>query len=307
VNKKIKKFGASLSHKQCSVFKLNWEDCLKLGCELGLELIRIPIYWSDVQKIQNNKLDFSLIDKQLKILKKYDLKVCLQFGVKSLWWPEFYFPKGISYSEFFNSDNSSKLQSQYLEYISELVKRYDHNRQITCYQIENEPFNPAGKHNDTIPCDFLKKEVKLIKKLSAKPIISSGFVPTNKLAILSNLRKNFSLDRVGIQYYYKYERPKWNFLDNFVFAYLRVYMFFLGSKTRNKFFFSELQAQPWLSKDIRAKISLPGQYAKKLQKIIKLPIDEFWFWGLEFWSFRIEYYQDDTWSKMIASIIKECK
>jgi len=68
-----------------------------------------------------------------------------------------------------------EIQERVLKLIEKIVLRYQNVENIWAWQVENEPFFPFGKCPFKITPQFLKKEIKLVKKLDPKkrPVIVS--------------------------------------------------------------------------------------------------------------------------------------
>ncbi len=292
---KTKKFGVSLSHKQCKVFNISWEACIDLAYDLNLKRIRIPIYWNEIAPTIDSKLIFTYIDKQLAYLSKYDFEICLQFGIKSLWWPEFYLPK--------IQKNHIILMKNYVQkYIKNIVKKYDNNTQIYSYQIENEPLDKSGKKQEVVEFSLLKTEIETLRNITDKKLITTSW---SKIfhANYKKLMKDLNVDQVGINYYFDADRffeKVYNFIHFHKFKYQ---LSTLKDYQKEKLFISELQAMPWTKLKIEDPQLEIDFYEKNIKNIINLPLEEFWFWGLEFWQYRKIFFKDMKWEKMIKNLI----
>lgn len=293
-------FGASLSYRQCQVFKVEWEDCVDLAVKLGLSEVRLPVYWSDVQPSLEKSLNFVLLEKQLLYLKRSGIDVCLQVGIKSLWWPEYYYPEGVAHEQFFANENIQFSYLQYLRKLLALVKKYNNIKYI---QLENEPFDPAGKGKHTIPVDFYKKELEVVSQTVRLPILTSVWIPGLHTRRLWRLRQ-FMLAYTGLHFYYDYQNTKLNFTARFTYWLLKLNIL-LGITPADKSIVSELQAMPWLGKIMRRKHIELKLYKRWLERIVALPLGHFWFWGLEFWLYRSKQFSDDSWIMMIKELTDE--
>lgn len=282
------------------MFKVKWEDCVDLAVELGLKEIRLPVYWSDVQANLDDPLNFSLLDKQLLYIKQSGIDVCLQIGIKSLWWPEYYFPEGVTHKQFFTD---KRVQDSFFDYLQKLLIGAQRHKHIKYIQLENEPFDPAGKGKHTIPVDFYKKELEIVSQNVRLPILTSVWIPGLHTRRLWRMRQ-FVLAYIGLHFYYDYQNPKLNVTARLSYWLLKLNIK-LGVVPADKALASELQAMPWLGKVMRQKYIGLAYYKLWLRRIVALPLKHFWFWGLEFWLFRNRYYNDDSWIQMIKELIDE--
>jgi hypothetical protein len=76
-------------------------------------------------------------------------------------WPECHIP------EWAKLQSKEEQQAAILDFLKEIVARYDSSKAIVRWQVENEPFFPFGEC-PWVDKEFLKKEVALVKSLDSK-------------------------------------------------------------------------------------------------------------------------------------------
>lgn len=156
--------GMTFSSRYASDLGLDWKETyLALLDDVGVKKLRLPVYWDLVEKEQG-QYDFADVDWQLAEAKQHQADVILTVGLKVPRWPECHIPTWA------NVNNETR-RAGILHFIEQTVARYQDDRTITTWQVENEPFLPFGicpKFDVT----FLEQEVALVKKLDpTRPVL----------------------------------------------------------------------------------------------------------------------------------------
>lgn len=297
----VAKFAVSLSHRQCRHFGVEWEACVDLAAELGIRMIRLPVYWSELQTTIATKPQLRILKKQLTYLQQHGFKICLQVGVKALWWPEYYFPKGTNFQQFLASEVE---QRNYFNYLAQVIQLANNYPAVMLIQVENEPFNPSGPKRYVLPVEFMKRELEVVKKLTNKPLLSSTWLPGLHTGRIYKLLRLKDLEYYGLHFYYDYEVPGLNWTAYLSYWLLKLQLGLNFRQRRKQFIISELQAMPWRSEVIRKQQIELAWYRSWLRRLVKLPVAGFWLWGLEFWQLRRERYQDESWVELINSLTR---
>lgn len=255
---------------------------LEILDDLKAKYIRLPIYWSDVEK-ESGKFEFKDYDFFVHEAEVRDTKLILAIGRKLPRWPECHEP------DWLNSSNlsSSKKDEKLLNYISTVVQRYKNSRTIEAWQVENEPFLPFG----TCPklnTELLDKEIKLVRSLDSKHKI----LITDSGELGTWLRAASRGDIFGTTMY----RTIWNkYLGYFTYPLPPAFFYFKANLLhliyKNKpIIVPELQAEPWGPKLLYE--SPPEDQAKsmnlnKLRENItyakEVGFAKTYLWGAEWW------------------------
>lgn len=151
----------------------------------GLSVVRIGVYWSEVQPSEDTPPDFSKTLEWVKAAEAAGLEVVLTVGIKAPRWPEFYLPAWAEPSP--DRDEISKdeqLRRRALLFVERTVLAFKEVKAITHWQVENEPMNRSGeasygtrllglarKKARWIGADFLAEEVAKVRSLDARPIV----------------------------------------------------------------------------------------------------------------------------------------
>lgn len=293
------KIGTTFSYLEAEYLGLDWEKALGEILNLGLNPIRIGAYWSEIEK-KKGKYNFSLLDKQIERISKRGASVILVTGVKSPRWPEFYFPHWLE--EKLNlcrqqTIKESPISNYLFPFLEKTVNHYKNHQAITHLQVENEPLNFSGPKSDRLSPKLLAKEVKLVKKLTKKPIILNSWVEMNpcKKLLRDLTLKEKSLDTclslgdiLGLSVYPSYPgQPEINDGDWQIFGeWLNK-----ANKANKEAWVVEMQAEPWpkegekkIFKDPFGNSSCnPTSIKSHFTKLRDVGFKTILLWGSEFW------------------------
>ena len=167
-NEKIT-FGVNFSQAHAQKLGLSWKETyLAILQDLKVKEIKLLTQW-DLLEPEKGKYQFSDLDWQIQKAKEAGANLILVIGMKTGRWPECHLPAWAL------NLKPQEIQERVLKLIEKIVLRYQNVENIWAWQVENEPFFPFGKCPFKITPQFLKKEIKLVKKLDPKkrPVIVS--------------------------------------------------------------------------------------------------------------------------------------
>ena len=109
------------------------------------DLVRLPIYWEDVEPTPSD-LDFSSIDPLMDVVTAHNLtstrptRVVLTIGARNFLYPELHEPDwaGPRQQPFLDAAQSG---AAYRAYFDTSIKRYRNSPLLYAWQVENEPFD----------------------------------------------------------------------------------------------------------------------------------------------------------------------
>ena len=282
-------YGVSFSPTFAEYLDLDWKKTyLAVLDDLQIKHLRIPTYWTSVEKNQG-KFDFTDDDFMLEEAQKRGVKVVVVLGIKQPRWPECHVPQWAQKLSINDRHEAA------LKYIKETVNRYKDNSAVYAWQIENEPFfYPYG--DCPVPdLDFFKKEVTLVKGMDKRPVIVSE---TGEWAPW--IVQMQSSDIFGTTLY----RDVYHFLTGYFTYPLTPGYYSLRSNFFRKFFapnnqktiIVELQAEPWFANnsplstpvDRQIEIFSEEKLEANLAFAKKTGFDEIYLWGVEWWYFMKE-------------------
>jgi hypothetical protein len=277
---KIKFFGVTYSKIQAEALGLDWRKVYtSIFDDLGIRLLRIPVYWSEVEK-ERGRFDYASFDWMLEKADFFRAKVILVVGRKQPRWPECFEPTWA------RLQNPEAREKSLLNYIERTIRRYNNNSLVWAWQVENEPFLNFGicPKQDI---GLLDREIELARSLSDKPIIITDSGELGRW-----LRAYKRADIFGTTLYrHVYSK----LLGQITYPLPPSFFRFkkgLAEKIYGKkpSFVIELQAEPWGPKAIN-EMKIEEQYSSMspekfneiLEYIQETGFDTFYLWGVEWW------------------------
>lgn len=278
-------------------FNLSPEDTLKaIFSDLGIKKIRFVSYWKHIEPTPGT-YDFSGLDWQFEMAKKYNAKVSLAIGLRQPRWPECHEPKWADISA-----PEAQWKPQLYKYITAVVERYKNHPSLDSYQLENEFFMEVFGECKNFDRNRLVEEFELVKKLDSKHKVvisrSNNWVgipvgdPTPDQFGISVYKRVW--DATVTKRYFEYPLPAW----------------FYGSLagwgeilTGKDMIIHELQAEPWTPNGLEIpQTSVNEQFrsmnAERMKDRIKYATDtgmrEINLWGAEWWYWLMAAKDDDS-------------
>lgn len=291
-------WGVSFNHTHAQWlgfdFKKMYGDILS---DLRPRYVRLQATWSQVET-EHGKFDFSDIDWLLDSSAAADAKVVLVMGQKAPRWPECHVP------EWADSLNAEEYRQELLKYVRAIIERYKDHPALELWQVENEPFlRFKFGECESFDRDAVWEEVKEVRNLSP----NKSIMITDSGELGGWRRSSKAGDILGVTLYRKVANPKGKIFDYSWFP-PSFYTFrarFWGNG-EEKFFISELQAEPWINDGRLADVPLvaqaetmnPDQMEKNFQYAKRTGASRVYLWGVEWWYWVKDKYGDDSlWKK----------
>ncbi len=269
--------------------------------DLNPKKMRIPIYWSEIEK-ERGIFEFSEYDFFIKKSEEAGAKLILIVGRKLPRWPECHIPSwaarefSISNSQFPNNEFERLVDI----YIQKVVERYKDSPAIVAWQLENEHFHKFGAEcaANKLSSEIVDRELALIRSLDERPILltdagEGGWWGT------SLKRSNF----LGVTMYYQVWNPYWGVFWSPLGpgSYTLKKYFFEALYPGSKIIVAELQAEPFWNKllpDYDLAIQKQLMSAERFQEIIRRSrragFSENYLWGAEWWFWLKEKQNDPS-------------
>lgn len=276
------KWGIAFSSKHAEQLGLDWKEVYSAALEdLNVKNIRVITHW-DWLEPEKDEYDFSKVDWQIKEAKENNAKVILNIGMKTARWPECHLPGWAK------GKPKKEQQEEVRELVKKIVSRYKNEGTIKAWQVENEPFFVFGDC-PWYERKFLEEEIALVKEIDQKdrPIIIS------ESGEWSFWTKSARLgDKVGTTLYKKVWFSEY---ERYYTSPLTPIFYKRRADLIKKFFGKdviciELQAEPWGPKllyDLPIEEQKKTMDLKKFEKMVnfaeKTKLEEFYFWGVEWW------------------------
>lgn len=291
------KLGTTFSHRHAAWLGLSPIKALEEVINLNFDLIRLCCYWNEIEK-QPGDYDFSTIIHLLNHCEEKKQPVIVTIGMKSPRWPEFYIPTWLSFHPY-----PPNIPSSLFTFLTQTLKELTSYSCITHWQVENEPLDPSGPKNQTVPLDILEQEVALIKLNDSRPIVitlwGNELKKRNLLLHVTNLA-----DIIGIDLYYKQFITK-----KFGFSFYSSPSPFMGEGWgEGEVWITELQAEPWEADEAGYKSENPKSMSPELllrnfERAKQLNPKAILFWGSEYWLWK-KTQGDTRIIETVQSIIK---
>lgn len=246
--------------------------------ELGVRLVRVPVYWNRVESTQGDA-DWRELDALMRLAEQTETQVILVVGARVPRWPECFYPTWA-----LDAPVAERVAAQEA-FVSHVVMRYKDSSALVRWQVENEPFLksfgvcPAGDA-ETV----LRAERALVGRLDAAHPVQ--ITASGELAFWG--REARIADIVGVSVYRRvytrgigyltYPIPPW------------VYRAKAWLIRPTPVVISELQAEPWFVRPraqytIQEQLALfgPEDLTRHVRYAQRIGADEVLLWGAEWW------------------------
>lgn len=279
----LKLFGVTFSKPWAEELGLDWEKTfLAILDDLKAKKIRIPAYWTEIEKI-SGKYDFFDLDWQIAEAERRDAKLILAVGQRLPRWPECHIP------EWAQKLNAEERQEKLLQLIAETVNRYKNSSAIEYWQVENEPFLTEFGECPQLNKKFLDQEIATVKSLDSRLIIVSDGGEFGRWVSAANRADIFGTTMYRIIWspiipggYLKYPLPP-------SFFYLKANLIKYFANTKD-IIVTELQAEPWgpkaiyeMSVEERNKSLSFEQFKENVAYAEAVGFRSAYLWGAEWW------------------------
>jgi hypothetical protein len=281
-NDKNIKWGVTFSKLQAESLELDWRLAYyKTINELPIKVVRMPIYWTDVET-RPGVYDFSDYIWMVNEAHKNNIEIVPVLGRRVPRWPECHTPK------FYSNLEETEIQDKILSLINAEINHFKNYANIKKWQIDNEPFLDVFGECPNFDENFYKKELALVKNLDNRQILIT------ESGELSSWLKGGKLgDILGVSMYRQTWNKNWGY---FRYPIWPVYYFFKAQIVKQitgveNIINTELQVEPWAINHDFTQTELFDQfYSMDLPQVkenIKFAkrsgLQEVYLWGVEWW------------------------
>jgi len=266
--------------------------------ELGVKQLRIPAYWSVLER-EKDAYDWSELDFYMTEAQKRNAQIVLTVGRRIPRWPECHVP---TWAQTLPWEEQKRELRQLL---TAIIERYRHAPNIAMWQIENEVFLPVFADESCghiIDEPFLDEEIALVRSLDERPILVTD---SGNLGLWY---KPYRLgDVFGTSMYLYFFRPDTGMFRTILpsrlyTAKLNLMRLVFGEKPA---ILSELSLEPWLADSIE-NVSIEEQRTRMnldmvheiLAYAAETPFSEQYLWGVEWWYYMRERGYPEYWAAM---------
>lgn len=278
------RYGTTFSDRQATQLGLEPQLVLSQLLTLPLTILRLPVYWSTVAS-EPDELDLTQLEAQLQLCQQAGKQVVVTIGMKAPRWPEFYLPAWCPQSP---ADRQTQLAC--LDFITRVVQKLQPWDCIHWWQLENEPLDPSGPREWTIPAAFLTEEVALVRQLDPRPVIvtlwGNQLKRRGQLDVAAAASQVLGLDLYPRQYARRFGRQLYLPPEETMTELQEML-----APLNQPVWLTELQAEPW-EKDqasylaARTPSLTPELLIENWQWAVQLPVQVILLWGGEYWFWR---------------------
>lgn len=275
-------FGISFNQIHASSLGLDWKEAYGavLG-ELKPKYVRIAAMWSQVEP-ENGRFVWDEVDFMMDEAAENGVKILLVVGQKAPRWPECHVPAWVDYG-------NGEARRELLEYVERAVERYKNHPALELWQVENEPFirfrfGECAQYD----ADAAHDEIALIRSLDP----DHNIVVTDSGELSTWRKASGSGDILGTTMYRTVRNKKGRVIRHWWFppALYTLKARFWGIP-RDRFFVSELQAEPWFTAsnplntpiDVQEQTMNSDQLRDNIAYAKKISASRAYFWGVEWW------------------------
>lgn len=288
--------GVSFSEKRAKEMGLDWKaNYLALLDDMQIKHFRLMSYW-DLHEPVRGHYDFSTLDWQIQEASKRGADVSLAIGLRQPRWPECHQPQWAT-----TLTGGTWKQAMY-SYIQTVVKRYEHNKTVINWQLENEGKNDWFGLCDKADRVRLQEEYDLVNAMSNKPIWMS-LSDQHGLPVFGPWPDKFGYsvyrvvwnEKIGpVKDYIIYPTPIW---------YHRARAVVIKAMTGRDIFVHELQLEPWGprdTKDLTTQEQNKSMDAWRIKDNVlfarEIGAPEIYTWGGEWWYWRMVHGDPTVWN-----------
>jgi len=287
-------YGITFSKKQATSLGFDWQRMyLSILDDLVVNKLRLPAYWNEIEPAVND-YQWSDLDWQIEKASSRKVEIILAIGGRLPRWPECHFP------DWTKDYTKGRRQTEILNYIERVVKRYEANKQIVAWQVENEPFLSHFGDCPKLDKEFLDEEIALVRRLDQRPIIvtDSGelsfWIPAARRADIfgTTMYRDTYSSHLKTYIHYPIAPGFFRFKKNIVSLFAHP----------QKWIVIELQAEPWGAKPYQYLTKAEADRTMNLDKFKQMVefarqagFQEFYLWGVEWWYWEMSQGRPEIW------------
>ncbi|KKQ79423.1 MAG: hypothetical protein UT02_C0036G0003 [Parcubacteria group bacterium GW2011_GWC2_38_7] len=228
------KLGVNFSKSYAEYLNLNWQQTyLAILDDLKVKNVRLSAPWKEIEPIEDHWV-FTDLDWQVAEAAKRNVDVILVLGRRTPHWPECHDPVWIA------GLPSEIIVDRQLKMMTKVIDHYKNKKNITVWQVENEPMLDVFGVCPPSDINLLRREVTMVKNLDDRPVLITDSGELSFWAAAANTGDLFGTTMYRVTYnpfmgYAFYHLPP-------IFYNIKAK---LAGKNPSEVFVSELQAEPW--------------------------------------------------------------
>lgn len=289
-------YGVSFSIQYANELGVDWKaNYLALLNDIGFKNLRLMSYWEDIEP-QPGQYNFADLDWEMQQAAAHGAKVSLAMGFRQPRYPECHEPQWAAQLPV----NQPQWDNALYSYMHTVVERYKHSPALGSYQLENEAENAwfGSCRGGAAPKDRLTTEFNLMKQWDPDHPVMMSLGDEHGLPLGKPVPDayGFSIYRIvystntPIHFYVTYPITDW---------YHRLRAAIISHMYHKPIYIHELQLEPWGNKATE-NLTIPeqnksmsvAQIHKSIRFARKTGIKEEYFWGGEWWYWRLTKFHD---------------
>src|SRR3989338_141067 len=277
-------FGISFNQNHASSLGLDWKETyVAMLDELKPKYVRIAAMWSEIEP-EDDRFVWDGVDFMMDEAGKRGTEILLVVGQKAPRWPECHVPAWVN-----NLIAQEDVLIALFDYVEQVVERYKNHPALELWQIENEPFirfrfGECANYDE----GATYKEIARVRSLDSDHkivVTDSGELSTWRKASKSG-------EILGATMYRTVRNKKGQAVRHWWLPpALYTWKARLWGVPRERFFISELQAEPWFTEsnpmntpiDVQEQTMNPDQLQANIAYAKKIGVSRAYFWGVEWW------------------------
>lgn len=273
--------GITFSNRQAEALGLDWRQTyLALLDDMGVQEIRIPVYWDLVEK-ESGAYNWEDVDWQLAEAKKRDAHIILTVGQRVPRWPECHIPS-------WAKENDALRKERLLVFVEQTIRRYKDHPEIEMWQVENEAFLPFFGICPKLDVATLDQEIALVHSLDpTRKILMSD---SGELSLwISAARRGDVFGTTMYRDIYKEEIGYYRYPIGPNFFRFKEWVVRLFTE-QEEFYVIELQGEPWgpgwighMALQEQFKTMNEAQLRDTFTYAQRVGFPRIYFWGAEWW------------------------
>ncbi len=286
-------WGVTYSSLQADELQLDDEAAYRAVVDdLKPSSLRLIAYWNRIES-EEGKYDFSELDFQVKHANRAKIPYIIAVGQRVPRYPECHIPGWV------NNKSPADKDQKLLDFITKTIKRYDDEKFLLTWQIENEPFVGSFGDCPDLDNDLLRLEVETARRLTDKQILITESGELSFWFKAANLG-----DLLGTTLYRTVIIGKSSIIVRHVFPpwYYRARSNIVKALNPNinEVIVAELQGEPWTTKPLIETTDKEilrtmnrVQFERNIDFTESVGFPEVYWWGVEWWYWEKETKDND--------------
>lgn len=273
-------YGVTFSKPHAESLKLDWRATLIAALDdLKIRHFRLSAYWNEIEPADDH-FNFDALDFQINEITKRGGTIILGVGERLPRWPECHTP------DWATKLDVGERHQKILQMLPVVISRYEDNKSIIRWQVENEPLLAFFGRCEPPDEKFLEKEIALVRRMDGtRAVMTTASGEFGDWDTTGRL-----VDVLGVSLYRTIWKPVIKYIE---YPLPAAFYAIRAKETREtvpRIVLSELQTEPWLSGSVldvplaeQLSAMNPTAFNKTISYARATGFDEIYLWGVEWW------------------------